>query len=299
MSQRQTLKLFLIFGLNIAMPDVGAESVLSVDFTTHRGGKYTIQDAIADFNADNSAERVSVNHTDVVRDPSGDPRRGNVLRITHLANRSGGGPRFKAQIPVADEYFLAFDFFVPHDYEFVSAEKLPGLMFGTLLDASHGAGIKPVPEGIKAFSVMHQLLGPAPYPSRGFSKFTSYVYDAERVQYDEFFDLVNPANSQAATTWQFPKGQWVRIEQRIRQNTATSEEGVGDKADGILQEWVDGQLAVDKRNKKWRTVNTMHIDGIYMYSFYGGNIRDPLNKPAKTQYSYYDNFTVSTSPITH
>jgi hypothetical protein len=145
---------------------------------------------------------------------------------------------------------------------------------------------------------MHQLLGVEAYPARGDGKLTSYVYDAERVQYDEFFDIVNPTNSPAQTTWHMPKGQWVRIEQRIKQNTATATEGVGDKADGILQEWVNGKLAVDKR-KRFRTVNTMHIDGIYMYSYYGGKASDPINKPKQTQNEYYDNFIVSTSPITH
>jgi hypothetical protein len=289
----------LALALNCVAPDVGAELILSVDFTGHPGGPYTRRDAIRDFNADGSGEAISLDQTEVVPDPGGSSARGNVLRITHLWNRSGGGPRFKAQLPAADEYYLAFDFFVPSDYELVAAEKLPGLMYGTLLDASHGPGIRPVPEGVKAFSALHQLLGKEPYPKRGASKLTSYVYDAERVQYDEFFDLVNPSNSEVATTWQFPKGRWVRIEQRIRQNTATSVDGVGDYADGILQEWVDGQLAVDKRNKRWRTVNTMHIDGIYMYSFYGGDTRDPANKAPKTQCSFYDNFTVSTLPITH
>jgi hypothetical protein len=148
-----------------------------------------------------------------------------------------------------------------------------------------------VAEGVKAFSVMHQLLGAEVYPNRGDGKFTSYVYDADRVQYDEFFDMVNPSNSSAGTNWHIPKGQWVRIEQRVKQNTPG-------KVDGILQEWVNGKLVVDKR-KRFRTVNTMHIDGIYMYSFYGGNVSDPINKASKTQDEYYDNFIVSTSPITH
>jgi hypothetical protein len=36
-----------------------------------------------------------------------------------------------------------------------------------------------------------------------------------------------------------------------------------------------------------------------MYSFYGGSVSDPTNKPSKTQDEYYDNFIVSTTPITH
>jgi hypothetical protein len=275
-------------------------TVLKVDFNSHPGGAYTKQDAMRDFKANESTEAVSINNTSIVSDPLGNTARGKVMRVTHLAGKAGGngGFRFKARFPAADEYYLAFDLFIPNNYAFVGAEKLPGLMYGTLLDASHGSGVKPVPEGIKAFSVMHQLLGAAVYPARGDGKLTSYVYDADRVQYDEFFDQVSPKNSSAATTWHFPKGQWVRIEQRIKQNTATSQNGVGDQADGILQQWVNGKLTVDKR-KRFRTVNSMHIDGIYMYSFYGGKTSDPINKPSKNQEEYYDNFIVSTSPITH
>jgi hypothetical protein len=213
----RTGELALALALSIATPCFGGGTVLFVDFNDHPGGPYTRQDAIRDFNAD--TDGIVVNDADVVSDPTGDATRGNVLRVTHPANQSGGGLRFKAQLPPADEYYLAFDFFVRSDYEFVAAEKLPGLMYGSLLDASHAAGVRPVPEGKKAFSVMHQLLGAAPYPARGSSKFTSYVYDSERVQYDEFFDLVDPADSGVATTWRFPKGRWVRIEQRISQNT--------------------------------------------------------------------------------
>jgi hypothetical protein len=178
-------------------------------------------------------------------------------------------------------------------------------MYGTLLDASHGSN-EPNPEGVKAFSVLHQLLGPESYVALGGNKFSSYVYDADIVQRDVIFDAVtpetdiisgsNPANAQ--TIWKMPKGQWVRIEQRIRQNTATSQKGVGVKKDGILQQWVNGKLMVDSR-RRFRTVNTMRIDGIYMYSYYGGKAGDPINQPSQTQYEYYDNFIVSKSPITH
>jgi hypothetical protein len=282
-------------------------TVLYVNFDKHPGGAYTKTDAIQDFNADTSSEAVNINNTDIVSDPSGDASRGNVMRVRHLANRGGGngGFRFKASFPAADEYYMAFDVFIPNNYELVAVEKLPGLMYGTLLDASHGSN-DPTPEGVKAFSVMHQLLGARSYVALGGNKFSSYVYDADIVQRDVIFDTVvpetdiissaNPANAQ--TIWKMPKGEWVRIEQRVKQNTATSQKGVGVLKDGILQQWVNGKLMVDSR-RRFRTVNTMRIDGIYMYSYYGGKTSDPINQPSQTQYEYYDNFIVSKSPITH
>jgi hypothetical protein len=36
-----------------------------------------------------------------------------------------------------------------------------------------------------------------------------------------------------------------------------------------------------------------------MQNYYGGDPANPDNKAAKDQYHYYDNFIVSTTPITH
>lgn len=100
-------------------------------------------------------------------------------------------------------------------------------------------------------------------------------------------------------TWSFPKGRWFKVEQRVEQNTATAREGVGDLHDGILQTWVDGQLALDRQQMHWRTVNTMHVDGIFFLSYFGGSPTNPENKPSKAQHIYFDNVIVSTAPITH
>jgi len=231
-----------------------------------------------DFNANESTEGIVLTNVDVVNDPSGDPLRGKVMRISHLGNKAGlnGGFYFKARFPAADEYYLSFDVFIPDNYELIAAEKMPGLMYGTLLEASHAYEVLPAPEGVKAFSVMHQLLGAEPYSSLGENKFSSYVYDADVVMRDIIFDTATPETNIATgsnppniqTLWRMPKGQWVRIEQRIKQNTATATDGVGDLRDGIIQEWVNGQLMVDAR-RRFRSVNTMHIDGIFMYSYYG------------------------------
>jgi len=68
---------------------------------------------------------------------------------------------------------------------------------------------------------------------------------------------------------------------------------------GKLKVWIDGVLMSDQ-DHRWRDASsTRLIDGIFMTSFYGGNPSDPRNQSPKDQYQYYDNFIVSTSPITH
>ena len=280
-----------------------ADAFLCIDFDGHAVGPYTQQDAIDDFDADQSTGPGWTHHTndtDIIVDPTGDPRRGRVMRVTHAAGKAGGGPRFKARLPAKDEYYLAYDIFIPQSNELMKNEKLPGLMYGSFLDAGHKAGEKPIPEGVKGLKARLQLLKPGTYQERGnTNQLTCYIYDADRVQYNRWFNVVDPVTSPAASTWSFPKGQWVTVELRVKQNTATAQEGVGDGKDGILQAWVDGQLAVDRQNMHWRTVNTMHVDGISFTNFYGGDMNDPANKPSKTQYTYFDKFIVSTSPVTH
>jgi len=290
--------------------------VLQVDFDSHPLGPYTPQDAIDDFDADQSTGPGWSNRTtgtDIVVDPTGDSTRGKVMRVTHLANKGGddgGGPRFKARLPVADEYYLSYDIFIPESNELVKQEKMPGLMYGSMLDATHAYGKTPQPEGTKALLAILQLLKPGIYMERGnTNQLTCFIYDANRVQYNRWFNLIDPVNSAPETTWSFPKGRWVKVEQRVKQNTATAQEGVGDRRDGILQTWVDGQLAIDRQYMHWRTVNTMHVDGIFFLSYYGGDPTSPENnggdptspenKPSNDQYIYFDNFVASTSPITH
>ena len=72
-----------------------------------------------------------------------------------------------------------------------------------------------------------------------------------------------------------------------------------DLADGVEEMWVDGVLMLQRTNVVWRKWDQLKVDGVWMSDFYGGNPDDPRNQPSQTQYKYYDNFVVSTEPITH
>ena len=87
-------------------------------------------------------------------------------------------------------------------------------------------------------------------------------------------------------------------------NTVTKE-GVSGLKDGLAEIWVTdpqrwvGARKVSSQLHRWRYTKTMKIDGLWMLNYYGGDASDPVNQPAREQYHYYDNFIVSTSPITH
>ena len=80
---------------------------------------------------------------------------------------------------------------------------------------------------------------------------------------------------------------------------------VGDGKDGKIQvwvtdpaAWVGARLVVDY-DHYFRSVDTMRIDGFWVLAYYGGDPSNPDNHPDHTQFHYYDNFIISTDPITH
>jgi hypothetical protein len=69
-----------------------------------------------------------------------------------------------------------------------------------------------------------------------------------------------------------------------------------DLKDGLIQVWVDGELMLSRKHL-WRWTNTMKADGFWFIDYYN-NRPDMAAPPSRAQYVYYDNFRVSTTPIT-
>ncbi len=88
----------------------------------------------------------------------------------------------------------------------------------------------------------------------------------------------------------FPAAEWVQVEHRIVMNT------IGNK-NGILQGWYNGKLALDKRDMRFRHVDSFAIDGFYFSTFYGGS--SDSWAPNRDETIDFDDFIFSTVPITH
>ena len=94
------------------------------------------------------------------------------------------------------------------------------------------------------------------------------------------------------------------MEIHVKMNTVT-QEGVSGLNDGLMEVWVTdpqrwvGARKVSSHPHRWRITKTMGMDGVKMANYYGGDPSNPDNKVSQDQYHYYDNFIVSTSPITH
>jgi len=289
-----------------------ANSVLSVDFERLSRGAYKESDLRADFlvGANGRYRRDPVNgpnrnSVDIVADPANSGR-GNVMRVMHPEGNGGGGGegeggmRFRANVPPADEYYFAYDFYVPSNWFQPLQHKMPGMINGTLLEASHPANVTPTAPTLPAFSARLQSHSNAAF-GRGEGSFAGYFYDKDRVQRYDWLNTVDPESQEDSGQYRIPKGRWVKIEQYIKVNTVNLK-------DGIQRIWVDGVLLSDKTHR-WRADlsyrgnqvdnSRRRIDGIFMTSYYGGNPSDPRNRAPADNFQYYDNFIVSTSPITH
>jgi hypothetical protein len=237
---------------------------------------------------------------DIVNDPTNSGR-GKVMRTLRREGYSGasadaGGFRFRADVPPADGYYFAYDYYVPDDWWQPLQHKMPGLGSGTLLQMSHSTGSGTSVDDLEAFSYrMQSYLGPG-NNYRGVGALAAYAYDKDGTADPTWLDSSGSPDQDPATPYNVPNGQWITVEQYIYRGTANN-------GDGIVRIWINGQLMLDEKRTILRSNpgydNTRaKVDGIFMLSFYGGSEVE-RNSPPNDQYQYYDNFIVSSSPISH
>lgn len=171
-----------------------------------------------------------------------------------------------------DELYLSYWVKFEDNFDFVMAGKLPGFCGGTCNSGGN------VPDGTDGWSARMMWLGNG--------EMIQYVYHAGQ-----------PSQWGHGFRWDyggyqrfFVPGQWHHLEHRIVMNTPGQQ-------DGLIQGWFDGELALDKRNPRFRDVDTFGIDMLYFSTFFGGG--DPSWAPSKDEYAYFDNFVVSTSRVGH
>lgn len=77
------------------------------------------------------------------------------------------------------------------------------------------------------------------------------------------------------------KNRWYSIEQYLKLNTPG-------KQDGILRAWVDGRLAFEKTDIRFRHVDKLKIEQIWMNVYHGGTVPSPYD-----QHLFIDNVVVA------
>ena len=183
--------------------------------------------------------------------------------------RGEGGAQFLAALPGGhDDLYCSYRVRFAPGFDFVRGGKLPGLVGG-----SHPTGGRPADDGFSARlmwrtggAVVHYVY----YPRQS----TTYGVDLPYLL--------------AGAPARFQPGAWHRVEHRVVMNTPG-------RADGILQAWIDGQPALDERDRVWRLDASVHVDALYFSTFFGGN--DPSWGPSRDESVDFDDFVVSPRPI--
>jgi hypothetical protein len=154
-----------------------------------------------------------------------------------------GGAGFKSVVfPVGvDRATLSYWVRFPVDFDFVRGGKLPGLFGG-----KGNSGGK-IPDGTDGFS-FRLMWGEG---GRG----QVYAYLPSSIKY---------GSRLFAHKFHFKTGQWHQIKQEVILNTPG-------ESDGIVRMWVDSQYIGEERGVVMRTVDTLHINGMFFDVFFGGN----------------------------
>jgi hypothetical protein len=271
--------LILLTGL-IASPSVGGEIQFSHDFNNDNLGIYTLDDLYENWGilrpSPGTASLTDYGTTEIVADPNG--TRDRVMSVFfkeggYVYNRGVccGGTEWRTPLKQSNELYLSYDVMFEPGFEFSLGGKLPGLYGWTDYKEFIGGGKDP--DGYNGWS------GRLAFKKDG--GLAVYVYHAAKTRetWGENYWWNNA---------QFIPGKWHTLEIRYVMNTP----GV---ANGRIQAWFDGQPALDTGEKFLFTkTDALSINGLIVTTFFGGNWPSPKN-----QHVYFDNFVVSTKPITH
>jgi hypothetical protein len=77
------------------------------------------------------------------------------------------------------------------------------------------------------------------------------------------------------------KNRWYSVEQHVKLNTPGGH-------DGVLRAWVDGRLVFERQNFRWRDVDALRIETLWLNIYHGGT------KPAPEEMTLFmDNLVVA------
>jgi hypothetical protein len=201
---------------------------------------------------------------------------GKSLQILYPAGTYGPGPggaQWRLELGDSyDELYLAYKIRFGDEFNFVKGGKLPGLVGG----AANTGG--KVPTGRDGWSARMMW--------RPMGAIVFYVYHMDQHgTWGE--DMVWRLDGRQVY---FEPGVWYQLEHRVVINTPG-------EPDGVLQGWLDGELAFERTDLRFRDVDSFAIDALYFSTFFGGN--DKTWATRKDETITFDDFVISTGPIAH
>lgn len=153
--------------------------------------------------------------------------------------------------------------------------KLPGIA-GTYNRAGWGGRSSNGKNGWSARGSFGRIVSNSKNPYFGATPVGSYVYSAGGG--GKYGDIWTWSKNSLGT---FFRNRWYCVEQHVRLNSP-------DKADGILEVWVDGKKAFERRNLQFRTTPELKIDRVWMNVYHGGTAVSP-----ETMHLFMDNVVIA------
>lgn len=228
------------------------------------------------------SERETLAAVDASEGNSFAPLEGSALRIQVSAGSNYGGAltyKFVDEVgSEPDEIYMRYYLRFGEDWLPTDGGKLPGVS-GTYGVA--GWGGRPV-DGTDGWSARgtYKMVVPDGNPLQRHSAIGNYVYHADMTgQYgDSDLWLDGCAGL-------LDKNRWYSVETYVKLNSLGQN-------DGILRGWVDGRLAYERTNWRWRDVDSLKIEQIWMNVYHGGTA-----VPPNDLHLYIDNVVIASEYI--
>lgn len=170
------------------------------------------------------------------------------------------------------------------EFDFQVVGKFPGLAGGTAPNSG-----RPITSDGRGFSCRHQWVV---FSTAQTKHFTTYMYDldsggstasGENIYFETNGQPVKSRHdlSSSGASPSLTDDRWYRVTQRVTMNTPGS-------ANGRLREWVDGQLALQLDNCRFRLDSNHGIDCIFWQIMFGGSDNSTY-RASKDSYLYFKN----------
>lgn len=211
------------------------------------------------------------------------PLRGKALRVVIPHNSTTGLDMrydFKDKLGREPEeiYFRYYLRFADDWRPTVDGGKLPGIA-GTYDTTKHGGGWGgEKSDGTNGWSMRGSFLR-QPDVSSSFHDYVAVGNYAYHVDMQGYYGEVWPWSK--AGLGYLKRNRWYCIEQHVKMNT------IGHK-DGVLRVWVDGLLAFEKTDIRYRTIDSLKIEKIWMNVYHGGT-----KPPGRDLHLYIDNVVIA------
>ena len=245
------------------------------DFEGTPVGIYKQDSFDKDWQAPDWASGLGEGRIEIVAD--GDPRFNQSMKVNYPKGKTGpvkGGAGW--MLTFKDDYnelYCAYSVKFAKSFDFVLGGKLPGLVGGT----ANTGGKRPT--GMDGWSARMMW--------RADGYMVQYVYypDQRRKWGDSLF-----WQKDFWSDYAFEPDVWYTVENRIKMNTPG-------EYDGVIEGWLNGELALRETGLRFRDTPALKIDKFYFSTFFGG--QGYRWAPTKDEYILFDNFIISTGPITH